>query len=309
MGGIMVLLQQLINGLMLGSIYISVAVAFTLTIGILNFLNFTIPALYMLAGMIGWSVSFYGLPFGLSQPLGWFPSLLIGIGCSVVASLLVERFTYRYFKIKHGDSTEHAIPLVSSLGFLLIFEYLVLGAHGSETRGFHTPFTDLNWRISDLVISIPQFFSLLGSLAIVVGLSVILNRTRLGRALRSIAENPDTATLMGVEVNRIVPVVFVMTGLLCGIAGSIFAINYSEVSPYMGDHVGTKAIAAMVIGGLGSVWGAIAGGLIVGISETFSIHFFGASSAQITVWGLLLILLIFRPCGLFGHNAIGKGKF
>tara|TARA_B100001093_G_scaffold272291_1_gene260261 strand:- start:897 stop:1814 length:918 start_codon:yes stop_codon:yes gene_type:complete len=305
----MVFVQQLINGLMLGSIYISVAVAFTLTIGILNFLNFTIPALYMLAGMVGWSVSYYGLPFGLSEPLGWAPSLLIGITCSVLASLLVERFTYRYFKIKHGDSTEHAIPLVSSLGFLLIFEYAVLGAHGSETRGFHTPFSDLNWRISDLVISIPQFASLIASLGIVVGLSFMLKKTKIGRALRSTAESPDTATLMGVEVNKIVPVVFFLTGLFCGLAGSIFAINYNEVSPYMGDHVGTKAIAAMVIGGLGSVWGAIAGGLIVGISETFSIHFFGASSAQITVWGLLLVLLVFRPSGLFGHNAIGKGKF
>ena len=127
--------------------------------------------------------------------------------------------------------------------------------------------------------------------------------------VRAIAENPDVATLMGIEVNRIVPIVFVMTGFLCGVSASIFAINYHEVSPYMGDHVGTKAIAAMVIGGLGSVWGAIAGGLIVGLSETLSIYFFGASSAQITVWGLLLILLVFKPTGLFGHNAIGKGKF
>ena len=141
------------------------------------------------------------------------------------------------------------------------------------------------------------------------GLSILLNRTKLGRALRAIAENPDVATLMGIEVNRIVPIVFVMTGFFCGVSASIFAINYHEVSPYMGDHVGTKAIAAMVIGGLGSVWGAIAGGLIVGLSETLSIYFFGASSAQITVWGLLLILLVFKPTGLFGHNAIGKGKF
>ena len=116
-------LQQIINGLMLGSIYISVAVAFTLAIGILNFLNFTIPALYMLAGMVGWSLSHYGLPFGLTGPLNWGIALIIGVICAIFASLLVERFTYRYFKMKHGDATEHAIPLVSSLGFLLIFEY------------------------------------------------------------------------------------------------------------------------------------------------------------------------------------------
>ena len=303
------LLQQVINGLMLGSIYISVAVAFTLTIGILNFLNFTIPALYMLEGMVGWSLSHYGFPFGMSGPINWFLALLIGIICAILGSLLVERFTYRYFKMKHGDATEHAIPLVSSLGFLLIFEYLILIAHGSDTRGFVTPFSNQDWRLFGFIISIPQFFSLIFSILIVAGLSILLNRTKLGRALRAIAENPDVATLMGIEVNRIVPIVFVMTGFLCGVSASIFAINYHEVSPYMGDHVGTKAIAAMVIGGLGSVWGAIAGGLIVGLSETLSIYFFGASSAQITVWGLLLILLVFKPTGLFGHNAIGKGKF
>ncbi|MFN3147432.1 MAG: branched-chain amino acid ABC transporter permease [Paracoccaceae bacterium] len=305
----MLIVQQILNGIMLGGIYVGVAVAFTLTIGILNFLNFTIPVLFMLSGMIGWSLSFYGLPFGLSEPLGWLPSLGIGIICAILASLVVERFTYRYFKAKHGDATEHAIPLVSSLGFLLIFEYMVLIAHGSDPRGFHTPFDDLDLRFAGLVISIPQILSLVVSLAIVAGLSMLLRRTQLGRALRATAENPDAAVLMGIEVNRIVPVVFVLTGLLCGLAGALFAVNYGEVSPYMGDQVGTKAIAGMVIGGLGSVWGAIAGGLIVGLTETLSIHFFGATSAQITVWGLLLVLLLFRPKGLFGHNAIGKGKF
>ncbi|MGI9487070.1 MAG: branched-chain amino acid ABC transporter permease [Geminicoccaceae bacterium] len=305
----MLIVQQILNGLMLGSIYVGVAVAFTLTIGILNFLNFTIPVLFMLAGMVGWSLSFYGLPFGLSGPLGWLPSLAIGVLAAIAASLLVERFTYRYFKAKHGDATEHAIPLVSSLGFLLIFEYMILIAHGSDPRGFHTPFTDLNWRFAGLVISIPQVLSLLISLAVVASLSLLLTRTKLGRALRATAENPDAAVLMGVEVNRIVPIVFILTGLLCGLAGALFAVNYSEVSPYMGDQVGTKAIAGMVLGGLGSVWGAIAGGLIVGLTETLSIYFFGATSAQITVWGLLLLLLLFRPQGLFGHNAIGKGKF
>ncbi|MEO0991248.1 MAG: branched-chain amino acid ABC transporter permease [Pseudomonadota bacterium] len=305
----MLIVQQVLNGLMLGGVYVGVAVAFTLTIGILNFLNFTIPVLFMLAGMVGWSVSFYGLPFGLTPPLPWLPSLAIGVVCAILASLLVERFTYRYFRAKHGDATEHAIPLVSSLGFLLIFEYIILIAHGSDPRGFHTPLADLNWRFAGLVISVPQVLSLVVSLAIVAGLSVLLTRTKLGRALRATAENPDAAVLMGVQVNRIVPIVFIITGLLCGLAGALFAVNYGEVSPYMGDQVGTKAIAGMVIGGLGSVWGAIAGGLVVGLTETLSIYFFGATSAQITVWGLLLVLLLFRPQGLFGHNAIGKGKF
>lgn len=305
----MQIVQQIVNGLLLGGIYVGVAVAFTLTIGILNFLNFTIPVLFMLAGMVGWQLSFYGLPFGLSAPLGWLPALAIGILCAILASLVVERFTYRYMKARHGDATEHAIPLVSSLGFLLIFEYMVLIAHGSDPRGFHTPLGDLDIRVAGLIVSVPQLLSLAVSLAIVAGLSAMLTRTRLGRALRATAENPDAAVLMGVRVGRIVPVVFVLTGLLCGLAGALFAVNYGEVSPYMGDQVGTKAIAGMVLGGLGSVWGAIAGGLVVGLTETLSIYFFGATSAQVTIWGLLLVLLLIRPQGLFGHNAIGKGKF
>ncbi|MEM9199668.1 MAG: branched-chain amino acid ABC transporter permease [Pseudomonadota bacterium] len=305
----MLLIQQIVNGVMLGGIYVGVAVAFTLTIGVLNFLNFTIPTLFMITGMVGWSLSFYGLPFGLSGPLPWALALGLGILAAIAGSLLVERFTYRYFKAKHGDATEHAIPLVSSLGFLLIFEYLVLIAHGSDPRGFATPFADLDWRIAGLVISIPQLVSLIVSLAIVAALSLMLRRSRLGRALRATAEKPDTAVLMGVDVGRLVPVVFILTGLLCGLAGALFAVNYGEVNPYMGETVGTKAIAGMVIGGLGSVWGAIAGGLIVGLTETLSIHFFDANATRITVWGLLLALLLIRPQGLFGHNAIGKGKF
>lgn len=305
----MLLIQQLINGVMLGGIYVAVAVAFTLTIGILNFLNFTIPALFMLTGMVGWSLSVHGLPFGLSGPVNWLPALAVGVAVSVVASLVVERFTYRYLKARHGDATEHALPLVSSLGFLLIFEYLVLLAHGSDPRRFATPFADLNWRVAGLVISVPQMVGLAVSLAIVAGLWLVLTRTRTGRALRATAENPDAAVLMGIEVGRIVPVVFVMTGLLCGLAGALFAVNYGEVSPYMGDTIGTMAIAGMVLGGLGSVWGAIAGGLVVGLTETLSIHLFGAGATRITVWGLLLAMLVIRPQGLFGHHAIGKGKF
>ena len=136
-----------------------------------------------------------------------------------------------------------------------------------------------------------------------------VKKTQLGRALRSIAEKPDTATLMGVDVGKIVPVVFVMTGFLCALAGILFTVNYQHVSPYIGDHVATNAIAGMVIGGLGNIWGAIAGGLLIGMVEVLSIHFWGADIIKVPVWTLMLIILVFRPAGLFGHTQIGKGKF
>ena len=313
----LLLVQQIISGLMLGGVYVMVAVAFTLTIGMLNFLNFTIPPIFMIAGMVGWGLSYYGLPFELSGPVNWAIALAIGLVMATLASLLVERCTYRYMKMKYGDymkmkygdATEHAIPLVSSLGFLLVFENIILITLGSDSQAFPTPFHDANIRFTGLIVSIPQLVCLILSIFIVIGISGLLQKTRTGRALRSIAENPDVSTLLGVNVFRIVPVMFLITGVLCGLAGIIFTLNYHEVSAYMGNEVAAKAIAAMVIGGLGNIWGAVIGGIAVGLIETLSTHFFGAETIKVSVWGILLVVLLLKPQGIFGHTRIGKGKF
>lgn len=304
----MLLIQQFVNSIMLGSVYVTVAVAFTLTIGVLNFLNFTIPTLFMLAGMMGWALAYWGLPFGLSGPLYWPLALAIGILVSIAASLVVERFTFRYMKTKYGDSTEHAIPLVSSLGFLLVLENLVRIGYGTDAQRFPGPSADLTMTVGGIFVRIPQLVSLAIVVVIVVGLTWLLKRSRIGRGLRAIAENPDAANILGVDTNRVVPIVFMLTGLLCGLAGALFAVNYGEVSPQMGEDIGTKAIAGMVVGGLGSIWGAVLGGLIVGLTEMMTIHFFGADTVQVAVWGLLLLTLLVRPQGLLGHHSIGKGK-
>jgi branched-chain amino acid transport system permease protein len=304
----MLLIQQLVNSVMLGSVYVTVAVAFTLTIGILNFLNFTIPTLFMLTGMVGWALAYWGVPFGLSGPLPWPWALLIGILVAVVVSLIIERFTFRYLKMKYGDSTEHAIPLVSSLGFLLVLENLVRLGYGTDAQRFPGPSADLTMTLFGIFFRLPQLVSLIIVVFIVIGLTWLLKSSRIGRGLRAIAENPDAANILGIDTHKIVPVVFMLTGLLCGLAGALFAVNYGEVSPQMGDDIGTKAIAGMVVGGLGSVWGAVIGGLIVGLTEIMTIHFFGADTVQVAVWGLLLAALLLRPQGLFGHHAIGKGK-
>ena len=304
----MLLIQQFVNSIMLGSVYVTVAVAFTLSIGVLNFLNFTIPTLFMLAGMVGWALAYWGIPFGLSGPLPWPVALVLGVLVTIAASLLVERFTFRYLKTRYGDSTEHAIPLVSSLGFLLVLENLVRIGYGTDAQRFPGPGADLTVTVGGIFFRVPQLVSLVIVVAIVFGLTWLVRSSRIGRGLRAIAENPDAANILVVDTNRIVPVVFMLTGLLCGLAGALFAVNYGEVSPSMGDDIGTKAIAGMVIGGLGSIWGAVLGGLIVGVTETMTINFFGADTVQVAVWGLLLLTLFVRPQGLFGHHSIGKGK-
>ncbi len=300
------IVRQLVSGLMLGSIYMMVAVAFTLTIGVLNFLNFTIPTLFMLTGMVAWGLISKGY-INFADGWSWLVGLACGIAVAVLASLLVERFTFRYLKVKHGDAIEHAIPLVSSLGFLLIFEHLVLISLGSESHRFFVPFkADLH--IGSLVIGVPQLASSLLAIVTVATLSFVLKRTDTGRALRTIAESADTALLLGVETKRLVPIIFILTGVMAGLAGALFTVNYRDVSPFMGDNVGTKAIAAMVLGGLGSIWGSIIGGLIVGVIETLSIYFFGGDSVQMVVWGALLAIIILRPQGLLGTAVPTKSR-
>ena len=311
----MLVLQQIVNGLMLGGVYVMVAVAFTLIIGMLNFLNFTIPALFMVAAVLMWATMTGNLPFGNELILGifgeefrWIGGIFVALIITALASLVIERFTYRYMKAKYGDATEHALPLVSSLGFLIIFEHAVISGYGSDPLAIKSPFGDASFTIGELLFSVPQILSLIISLVIVIMLSVMLKASKLGRALRAIAERPDTATLMGVNVERIVAVVYVITGLLCAISGILFTINYTIVDAYIGDTVATVAIAAMVLGGLGNVWGAVVGGLFVGILEVMSIYLVGADFAKVPIWGMLLIILAFKPSGLFGHTAIGKGK-
>jgi len=313
----MLLLQQIVNGLMLGGVYVMVAVAFTLTIGMLNFLNFTIPALFMISAMVFWATMSGGFGesfdplFGTLIPeyLQWVVGVVLALTAAIVCSLIIERFTYRYMKTRYGDATEHAIPLVSSLGFLIILEHVVIMIWGTDPMSVTSPFESTTIRVGGVLIGIPQLISLLLSIAIVAVLHQLLKRTRIGRALRSIAENPDTALLLGVDVQRIVPVVYVVTGLLCAIAGILFAINYRTVGPFVGEQVATVAIAGMVLGGLGNIWGAILGGLIVGMLETLSTYWFGADIVKVPIWGLLLIVLVIKPTGLFGQSAIGKGKF
>lgn len=282
--------QQVVNGLMLGSVYALVAVAFTFTIGILNFLNFSIPGVFMVTGMATWAM----LKAGVAFPV----VVVLGLALGAALSFVVERFIFR--ASTHAD---HYVPLVGSMAFLILFENLVLIKWGSDLQRLELPFGDASMRIGGLVIGIPQVIGLVVAVGAVWALAAIMRRTRLGRGLRTIAENPETATLLGVRVGRVVPMVFIIGGVFTALAGLLFAVNYQQVSPFMGEEVALKGISAMVIGGMGNIWGAILGGLVIGVVETAAITCCGARAVDIGVYGLLLLILFFRPTGLLGGHA------
>jgi branched-chain amino acid transport system permease protein len=277
---------------MLGAIYAMVGVALTLSIGVLRFLNFSIPGLFMLGGMATWALVRAGIPW----PVATFGALTIG----AAGALTVERFTWRWMR-----TANEFVPLVSSMAFLILFEHLAVAYWGSELQSLPALFGSADWHVGELVVSIPQLAGLLGSVVLIFGLSQLLRRTRLGRAVRTIAEDSDTALLLGVDVHRIVPLVFVIGGLFAALAGVLFALNYRQVHPFMGEALGLKGISAMVVGGMGSIWGAIVGGLIIGVTESFSIRYLGADFVDIAVYGLLLLILMVRPTGLIGAAGAG----
>ena len=282
--------QQIVNGVMLGSVYALVAVAFTLAIGVLNFLNFSIPGLFMVAGMLTW--------FFLRHALPWPLVAALAVASGGLLALVVERFTYRLM-----SASQHFVPLVTSMAFLILLENLVLIGWGSDQQRVTLPFASVSFHLGTLVISAAQLAGLACAVAAAVCLDLLLKRTAIGRGLRTIAEDPQLATLLGVPVRRVVPVVFLAGGLFTALGGFLFAINYQQASPFMGEEVALKGISAMVVGGMGNIWGAILGGLLIGVVETFAIFGFGARAVDVCVYGLLLAILFVRPTGLLGGAA------
>jgi branched-chain amino acid transport system permease protein len=285
------LAQQVVNGLLLGGIYALVALAFSLTIGILNFLNFSIPALFMLGGIVSCAMLAKGYSIAVS--------IAVALAVTGGVSLVIERFTFRWLK----NSDSH-IPLVSSLGFLVLFENLVVIYFGSDAVGYPSPFGGASIRLVGALIGLPQLASFAISLLMIVACYLIVTRTKLGRGLRSIAESPAISELLGVDVGRTVSGMYLISGLLAGMGGALFGISYLQVSWDMGSEVALKGISAMVLGGMGNIWGALLGALIIAVVEVLTISYVSSEAVNIVVYGVLLALILVVPNGLLGDRAI-----
>jgi branched-chain amino acid transport system permease protein len=285
------LAQQVVNGLLLGGIYALVALAFSLTIGILNFLNFSIPALFMLGGIVSCAMLAKGYSIAVS--------IAVALAVTGGVSLVIERFTFRWLKNSDGH-----IPLVSSLGFLVLFENLVVIYFGSDAVGYPSPFGGASIRLVGVLISLPQLASFAISLLLIVACYLIVTRTKLGRGLRSIAESPTISEMLGVDVGRTVSGMYLISGLLAGMGGALFGISYLQVSWDMGSEVALKGISAMVLGGMGNIWGALLGALIIAVVEVLTISYVSSEAVNIVVYGVLLALILLVPNGLLGDRAI-----
>jgi len=282
-----VLIQQILNGIMLGSTYALIAISFTLLMGILNMLNFAIGEVFMLGAILGLTFVKLGFPFHLA--------FLLAIFCSGCASLVIERFSFR--PLRHAPPL---VPLLSTIGFSILFQNIAENIWGSERSQFPQWMEPIDFHVGPLLISSTQLLIFAAAVLLMIGLDVFIQRTRIGRAMRAVAENIETASILGVDSNRIILTTFFVSGVLAGASGILFGLSFYIVSPFMGMEPGIKGIAAMIVGGMGNLRGAIVGGMFIGIIEVLSVAYFGASAKDFAVYGALFVALIIRPQGILG---------
>jgi branched-chain amino acid transport system permease protein len=295
-------LQQLINGLSLGAIYALIALGYSMVYGLLKFINFAHGDVLMVGAFAG----FYAAPLARSLfPSPWMTTtvvLFFAMLVCAVLGVLIERLAYRPLR----NQPKLAV-LITSIGVSLLLSYggqIVFGVN-------QKPFPDLLPPISfslgaGVTISGNHLLVMAVTLVLLIGLREIVLRTRFGLALRALSQNRDAAALMGVNSNVVIAMTFAIGSALAGAAGVLYAMNIHSIEPLMGTLPGIKAFVAAVLGGIGSLPGAAVGGLLLGLSECLLGGSFLSSYRDAIAFGLLIVILLLRPSGIFGNSATEK---
>ncbi len=306
--------QVLLDGLILGFMYALIALGYTMVYGVLEFINFAHSEIFILGAFMGVEILLGLKGAGLLEALPWVLVLLLalvgGMLASGLAAVVVERVAYR--PLRHAP---RLIPLISAIGVSFFLQDLIRLFESIWRNSFNLvyPTMDaLNHRFeltSTIDVSVKSLVVIVAALLMLWGLYVLVNRTKIGTAIRAVAEDQAAASLMGINVNRIISLTFLIGGAMGGAAGVLFGVQYSLINPYTGFIPGLKAFTAAVLGGIGNIPGAMMGGLVLGLLEAFAASYlslltggaFGAEYKDIFAFSILILILIFRPKGLLGE--------
>ncbi|MBV7505104.1 branched-chain amino acid ABC transporter permease [Bacillus sp. sid0103] len=287
----MELIQQLVNGISLGSIYALIALGYTMVYGIVKLINFAHGDVFMVGAFIG----FYSITI---LDLGFFPALLISMVACAIFGVLIERIAYKPLR----NATRIA-ALITAIGVSLFIEYGTIYIRGAQPEAYPDGIVPLKTlEIFGVKISGQSILILGTSVFLMILLQFIVHKTKIGKAMRAVSHDMDAARLMGINVNNTISATFAIGSALAGAAGVIFGVYYTKIEPLMGIIPGLKAFVAAVLGGIGIIPGAMTGGLVLGVIESL------VSAAGYSLWRdgvafvVLILILIFRPAGLFGKN-------
>lgn len=280
--------QVLVNGVFLGSLFAVLAVGLTLVFGVMEVPNFAHAGIIALAAYATLEAQDRGLPFLLAA--------VVGILAGGILSVLTDVFAYRWVR-----NSPTAAPAVA-LGLLLILQNTALRLYGGEGKAMDTPYQNARWEWGSVSLSGVKIALIVTAVVSLGVLAVVLAKTSLGRAIRAVAQDREAAAMLGVPVQRQYLLAFLISGLLAGVSAVAYAPTY-QVTPYMADEVLLSAFVVVVLGGLGSVWGAIVGGLALGVVESLGAYYISASYQSAFGFIALVVILVARPGGLLTANA------
>jgi branched-chain amino acid transport system permease protein len=309
-----ILPQVVIDGLILGFMYALIALGYTMVYGVLEFINFAHSEVFIFGAFIGVEILLGLKSAGLLETLPWALVHLLALLAVMVASGLlafsVERVAYR--PLRHAP---RLIPLISAIGVSFFLQDAIRLFESIWRNAFNLVYPSLdilNVRFeytSTIDVSLKSLVVILCALLMLWALHALVNRTKIGTAIRAVAEDQAAASLMGINVNQIISLTFVIGGAMGGAAGVLFGVQYGLINPYSGFIPGLKAFTAAVLGGIGNIPGAMLGGLVLGLLEAFAASYlslltggaFGAEYKDIFAFSILILILIFRPKGLLGE--------
>ena len=291
-------LQQLVNGLALGSIYALIALGYTMVYGIIKLINFAHCDVMMLGAFAGFFVlSAYGV-----TPVTFLLSFIVAMLICAIIGVVMERTCYKPLR-----NAPRINALITAIGLSFFIENgaRVLPVIGPNPRQFPT-FSNVNYNIIGVNISQVQILIFLVSIGLMLLLNYIVLYTKIGKAMRAVSFDRNAAFLMGINVNRVISFTFAIGSALAAAAGILFSSAYPQVEPYMGVMPGLKAFVAAVLGGIGSIPGAMVGGIIMGVAETLTKGFISSELADAIEFGILIIILVVKPSGIFGEKESEK---
>ena len=300
--------QQLINGLTLGGVYALIAIGYSMVYGILGMLNFAHGEVYMIGGFAGWWVLHLltrNNEVLISAALVISLMIIVAMAVSALVGVASERFAYRPLR-----NAPRMNLLLSALGVSIFLQNLVLTYQGAKVRFFHiSALIPEGLRIIHLG---PAVFSFMRALVIAVTfllmglLSIMIKRTKVGKAMRATAQDLEAASFMGVDVNRIIVLVFIIGSALGGAAGTLVGLLFTQVDYYVGFQAGLKGFTAAVLGGIGNIYGAMLGGILLGLAEALAVTFLPSAFKDVVAFVILIVVLIVRPWGLMGEKTPEK---
>ena len=288
------MLQQLVNSLILGSVYALLALGYTMVYGIIKLINFAHGDIYMMGAFMGYFLI-------TSLHLNFFLALILAMIGTAVLGVLVEFLAYRPLR----NSTRIA-ALITAIGVSFFLEYVMVYFVGANTRSFPQVIETVRYNFGPISLTNIQLMILVISLILMVLLQVIVQKTKMGKAMRAVSVDSDAAQLMGINVNRTISFTFALGSALAGAAGVLIALYYNSLEPLMGMTPGLKSFVAAVLGGIGIIPGAALGGFVIGLLETFATAFGMSDFRDAIVYGVLILILLVRPAGILGKNVKEK---